>query len=88
MRRNRFPPQPAQPPGLIERRINLSAIEGELVKSAVAEHNTARATADGALAQRLAPIRAEHKLGEGVRADFKPTTDGKSIVMVVFEEAK
>jgi hypothetical protein len=69
-----------------ERQVTLSDIESELVKAAVAENQKAQQTADSVLASRLQPIRAAHKLAEGVRADFRPTKDGKSIVMVVFDE--
>lgn len=82
MKRNGKNPAPT------ERQVKLSDIEAELVKSAVAENQVAKQAADNALAQRLAPIRKQYKLAEGVRADFRPTKDQKSIVMVVFEESK
>jgi hypothetical protein len=81
MKRNGKTPTPT------ERRIELSPIEQELVRVAVAENETAKAVADSALAGRLAPIRAHYKLPAGARADFRPTKDGKQIVMTVFEAA-
>lgn len=72
-------------PPLTERQVELSAIEAELVKSAVAENTTAKQAADAQLAQRLSPIRSQYKLGDGTRADFRPSKDGKKVVMVVFE---
>jgi hypothetical protein len=75
-------------PAPTERYIKLSEVEQELVKSAVAENQVAKQAADNALAQRLAPIRRQYKLAEGTRADFRPTKDQKSLVMVVFEESK
>lgn len=86
MKRNRSEPLTGQnPPALVELMVELSAIEAELVKSAVAENTTAKQAADSQLAQRLSPIRAQYKLGEGTRADFRPSKDGKTVVMVVFE---
>lgn len=82
MKRNGKTPAPT------ERYVELTEIEQELVRSAVAESQVAQQQVNAALAQRLAPIRRQHKLAEGVRADFRPTKDGKSLVMVVFEAAK
>lgn len=80
-----IPGAPATNGATVERRIELSPIEVELVQTAAAENNTAKQTADAALAKRLSVIRNAHSLDEGMRADFRPTKDGKSLVMVVFE---
>jgi hypothetical protein len=89
MKKNRTQPStPGAPakPGVTEYQVDLSDIETELVRAAVDENVGAQRAADGALAARLAPIRAHHNLKDGTRADFRPSKDGKRMVMVVFEE--